>query len=147
MSAASQCQVPVPDLVTRKYRGQRALRVLVRTAHIACAGIVLGAVTFGEPPGPWLAGAVVTGSALVADELYRYGLHWFRFVASQVILTKLALLGLAAGVADTWPWAVWVALILGGLISHAPGAVRQRALWGLDGPCARPARVSEGVEP
>lgn len=146
MTGGTKCRVSSAGLVARSFQGQRAIRVVVRTAHIACAGIVLGAVTFGVAPGPWLAGALVTGSVLIADELYRYGLHWFRFVQSAVILTKLALLWLAAGLVDRWPEAVWAALILGGLISHAPGALRQRALWGGDGPCALPKQAADGIE-
>lgn len=133
---AVACVSAGSGLRARRFPGQRALRILVRTAHIASAGIVLGAVTLGAEPGPWLASTMATGALLIADDLYRYGLHWLRFVQAWVILAKLALLAGAAHVSDAWPFAVWAAVIVGGVISHAPGVLRQRALWGPDGPCA-----------
>ena len=118
--------------MTRRFPGQRALRIAVRTAHIAAAVVLLGAVTWGHDPGASLLAVLLTGFLLVADDLYRYGPDWFRWVQSWVILGKLLVVALAA----TEPWALWTALVLGSVISHAPGTVRQRPLWGRPGPCA-----------
>lgn len=131
---------PATDGFPRRFRGQRALHVVVRTAHIAAAGITLGGVTLGADPGAWAPAAGLTGAALVADDLYRYGEHWFRYTQSWVILLKLALLWGAAARPEHLGPALWAALVLGGLISHAPGFVRQHALWGPPGPCAHKAR-------
>jgi hypothetical protein len=56
-----------------------------------------------------------------------------------VILAKLALLWVGLMVPALLPWALWTAVILGGIISHAPGVVRQYGVWGEAGPCARKA--------
>lgn len=120
----------------RRFPGQRALHVVVRTVHLASGGIVLGAAVFGERAGGWFGVAAATGLLLVADDLYRHRLAWFRYLQAWVVMTKLLLLAVATGSAGVTPWAVWVAVVAGGLISHAPGAIRQRAIWGEDGPCA-----------
>lgn len=122
--------------MSRRYPGQRAVHVSFRTAHIACSGITLGAVTLGVEAGPWPWLAAVTGSLLVADDLYKYGLDWFRWVASWSIIAKLALLQAGLVFPEFLLAAVWSAVAIGGVISHAPGSIRQAPLWGEPGPCA-----------
>jgi hypothetical protein len=85
---------------------------------------------------------LLSGGAMVAEALVRYGTDWLRFVGSWVVLFKLALLVLAlwSGMA-LWP--LLLALLLGSVISHAPGRIRQHALWGEDGACAGGVRERE----
>ncbi|MCB9763520.1 MAG: hypothetical protein H6739_27380 [Alphaproteobacteria bacterium] len=120
----------------RRYPGQRALRITLRTAHIGCAACTLGAALHGAEAGLWPAALVLTGAGIVADDLYRYGGDWLRFLQGQVVLLKLGLATLGAAVPSLLLPCLWAALILGGVISHAPGRVRQAALWGPPGPCA-----------
>lgn len=122
--------------ILRRYPGQRALHIVVRTGHIAAAGLTLGAATFGADPGRWPLLAALSGSLLVADDVYRYGGNWLRYVQSWVILGKLGVLVYAGAHPALLAPALWLALIAGSLISHAPGAVRHHALWGEAGPCA-----------
>ncbi|MCB9765224.1 MAG: hypothetical protein H6739_35950 [Alphaproteobacteria bacterium] len=124
----------------RRYPGQRALRIALRTAHIGCAACTLGAAQFGAEAGWWPAGLVLTGAGIVGDDLYRYGADWLRFVQGQVVLLKLGLVTLGAAVPSLLLPCLWTALILGGVISHAPGRIRQAALWGPPGPCAERGR-------
>lgn len=131
-------------MTARRLPGQRAAHIVVRTLHVACAGIVLGAVTFGHDPGGWGPAAALTGLVLIGDELYKYGLDWFRFVQAWVILGKLAALWVAILVPAVALPALWFVVIAGGLISHAPGKIRQAALWGEAGPCAKqPAKLNK----
>jgi hypothetical protein len=116
----------------------RALRIVVRTAHIACIAMLLGAVTFGGGIGNWGHLAVFTGGLLMAEELVRHGFRWFRWLQAWAIIGKMVALTVGVFVPGLLLTALWVCLVLGGLISHAPGRVRQYALWGAPGPCALP---------
>jgi hypothetical protein len=122
--------------MSRSFPGQRALHVVVRTAHIGAAGVTLGAVTLGADPALWPLAAGITGALLVLDDVYKYDADWFRWLQSHAILAKLGLLWLGTLRPEWLPAALWGALALGGLISHAPGRIRQAALWGPPGPCA-----------
>ncbi|HJN74692.1 MAG TPA: hypothetical protein QGF58_12235 [Myxococcota bacterium] len=120
----------------RRFPGQRAVRIALRTAHIASIVLLVGAATFGEPIDDWLELALLTGGLLVLEELFRYGLHWFRWLQSWVVVGKLALLLCVLTLPAYQLPALWTALVLGAIISHAPGAVRQFAIFGDPGPCA-----------
>ncbi len=131
----------VAEVTARKVGRRRSdlhrfLGVVVRTGHIAAAGITLGAVTIGVAPGHWPGLAATTGTALVADDLWRFGRAWLRFLHSWVIIAKVAALCVGVASPPALPWALWLTLGLGGLISHAPGDVRHLAFWGPSGPCA-----------
>ena len=123
----------------RKYRGQRAIRITLSTLHIGAGSMVLGAAYFGGPGadyGDWLPLLVFSGGGIVVDDIVRHGWDWLRFVHGWVVLVKFALLLLGLTVSGLLIPALWTALILGSLISHAPGKIRQAALWGPPGPCA-----------
>lgn len=133
----------------RRFPGQRWLRIGVRTAHIGCVAMVMGAVVFGGEARGWLVGLVVTGALLVAEELYRYGLDWLRYLSAWAVVLKIGLLAAGLMFPERLPALLWAALIVGGVISHAPGRVRQFPLWGAPGPCAtdRPAEQPGGTVP
>jgi hypothetical protein len=132
--------------VARKFPGQRWLRITLRTLHLGTVAMVIGSAAFQGPElDLWLAGLLLSGGLLVVEELYRYGLDWFRWVQAWVILTKLALFAVVA-LLDTWQLpALWIALVLGAVISHAPGKLRQAPLWGEPGPCA--SKSAGGSDP
>ncbi len=131
--------------MARKFPGQRWLRISLRTVHLGCVAMVLGGAAFGRQDlDLWLAGLLLSGGLMVVEELYRYGLDWFRWAQAWVVLIKL---GLFAVVLTLEAWqvpALWCALVLGAVISHAPGKVRQAPLWGAPGPCADKSDVSSG---
>ena len=114
----------------RRYPCQRALRIAARTLHIASAVMVLGAIVFGQEPTAWKWALALSGSVIMADDLYRYGWAWFRWLQFWAVATKIGLVWLGL----VWDAALepghWVALIIGSLISHAPGKWRHYALWG-----------------
>ncbi len=81
----------------------------------------------------------------MGTELGRHGLDWVRYAQGQATLVKVALLLFGfASPAAVLP-ALWGALVVGSLISHAPGWVRHYALWGADGPCR--VKALEGEPP
>jgi len=116
--------------ISRRYRGQRALRITLRTLHIASAVMVLGAIVFGHEPTAWKWALAGSGVGILADDLYKYGVAWLRWLQFWAVALKvgLVILGLAWGPAIQPGH--WVALVVGSFISHAPGAIRHRALWG-----------------
>jgi len=138
----------------RTYPGQRLVRILLRTGHIAAAALVIGSAVRGEHPQDSILALLLTGGAITLDFIWRDGEDWFRFLGSWVVLLKLVLMTAALVWPDFLEWACWSALVLGGLISHAPGRIRQLPLWGAAGPCAsaksaescRPRIVGDGTE-
>lgn len=114
----------------------RLAHVGLRSVHIVTAAVVLGGVTLGVDPGPWWAAALATGLLLLADEVGRHGLGVLRYVAGISVLTKVGLLVVGWWVPEFAFGAVWTAAMTGAAVSHLPGAIRHRALWGVDGPCA-----------
>lgn len=128
-------------MTIRRFRGQRALRIAFRTLHLGAVAMLLGSAVFADGLGPWLEAVLLTGGLLVGEELYRYGSDWFRWLQSWVVLGKLALLVCVFALPAYQVPALWAALVMGSVISHAPGWVRQYGLIGEAGPCAaKPAR-------
>jgi hypothetical protein len=123
----------------RIYPFQRVIRISLRTLHIGAAAMTMGAVFFGGDPGSWPMLLMATGLGILSDDLYKYGLDWMRWLNFWVLAFKLTLLGVALYRPDFLKVAMWSALILGSLISHAPGKIRHAALWGKSGPCALPS--------
>jgi hypothetical protein len=115
----------------------RAIRIGFRTLHIGAIAMLLGAAGFDQATEPWLTLTLLTGGSLVALDVRKGGGDYFRYLQSWAVLAKLILLSAAV----IWPAllipALWSALVIGSVISHAPGGVRQFALWGRPGPCAR----------
>jgi len=65
-----QILLPEPE---RELPAERAMRIGLRTAHIAVTGILLGGHVFGVDAArlvPWLWATLLTGGAFVAVELY-----------------------------------------------------------------------------
>lgn len=119
-----------------KFPGQRPLRIALRTAHIGAAGLLLGAAHLGQLsalwPGTWgvLAG---TGLGILADDVYRWRAHLPRMLQFWTLLSKLALVGIAASVPGMLEAGLWGALVIGSVVSHASGKLRHKELWGADG--------------
>lgn len=121
----------------RRSTPHRYLGVLVRTAHLAGVVGVFGAAWRGAPVGAWADLVLVSGAALVADELWRFGLDWLRWTQAWVILAKIAAFGGFYAFGEPVV-GLWAAFLLGSFVSHAPGELRHAPLFGAPGPCARP---------
>jgi hypothetical protein len=118
----------------RRYRGQRWLRIALRTGHIAAAALILGAAHFVSPEVARSHDAVAllvgTGGAILVDDAYRYGTKWLRMAQCWGALLKVALFCVGLVRAEWLLPCAWTALVLGSLVSHAPGDVRHYKLWG-----------------
>lgn len=114
----------------KHYRGQRLVRITARTVHIGAAAVVLGAAVWGHDALEWGGVLMASGLVIVADDVVKHGRSYLRYAQSWAVLAKLVLL--AIGLA--WPVILVPclvgALVVGSLISHAPGAIRHFPVWG-----------------
>jgi hypothetical protein len=117
---------------------RRAMRVSVRTLHIAAVVGVLGGALYGAWPRAWFVLLFASGVVLAIDDFAKLGLDYFRFVQGWAAVVKLACLMVGLAAADLLVPLCWIALVIGSIVSHAPGRFRQYALWGKQGPCAEP---------
>lgn len=108
----------------------------MRSAHLLTVGAVFASVAHPPATGFATSATLVTGAGLVASDLWRHGLDWFRYVQSWLLVGKLAALAVAA-VAGAPLVGLGVAVVLASVAAHAPGRVRHAALWGEPGPCSR----------
>ena len=107
-------------------RWARAADIVLRTAHIATGGILLGGHVFDVPLDRlvlWLYLTVGTGVGLIASEVY-HSRHWPYQGRGVLVLVKLAALGLVA----VWPAVVVpilvAVLVIGAVGSHMPKRYR-----------------------
>ena len=118
---------PEPD---RHVPGERWLRTVFRTAHIASMAVLLGGHVFDVPAAQLrvaLACAVLSGGLIVLLEIYG-SLNWLFEVRGLVTLLKV---GLVCAVALFWEQRVvllMAALVLGSVSSHATAEVRHFSL-------------------
>lgn len=113
------------------------LRIALRTAHIGAAGLILGAAHLGAEdrlgPGVWMT-LLLTGFGILADDAYKWREHLWRMGQLWMLLAKLALLGAGFAHRPLLLPMLWAVLVLGSVVSHAPGSVRHFELWGRDRP-------------
>ena len=110
----------------RHFRGKRWLNIGLRTAHLLGVAGVGGALFGGVALAAWLPYlnlTLATGASLMALELWTSGIYLLQ-VRGQATLVKVALLAalpLAPGLEAA---GVAVAIVISGVISHAPASVR-----------------------
>ena len=116
--------------------GARAVAVALRTAHLLCMAVFVGAV-FAGGADPWLPTwrwlAFASGAGLLLTEV-THGRHWPWQGRGVATLAHVAVLGLL-GVPGLERWAVAAAGVVGSVGSHMPRSLRQR-----------PFRPGRGVE-
>lgn len=110
----------------RELPGRRAIKILLRSAHVLTAAVLLGAHLLEVDPAraqPWLHATLLSGLLILLLDLHESGAFLLQ-VRGLVVLTKL---GLVAVLPWTGDWAGW---LLAGMVvvsvvsSHAPGRVR-----------------------
>lgn len=119
-------------LEPRRYPGQRWIKMIARAAHVACAGIYLGALVFNVDPvtrGPWYLAAILSGLSMFALDLYESG-GFLLQLRGLVTIIKLVLLAFLPTFGTTGVWIV-AAVVFGSVISsHAPASFRYYLIWG-----------------
>jgi hypothetical protein len=100
--------------------------------------MVLGATAFGGDAGIWWTVLVVTGGGMIVFAVGKYGLDWFRYLCGVAAVAKFALLFIGLLFPAVMLPCLWGCLLIGGVISHAPGSLRHAPLFGAPGPCVQP---------
>ncbi|MBI4025684.1 MAG: hypothetical protein HY360_11940 [Verrucomicrobia bacterium] len=114
----------------RELPAERAIRMSLRTAHIAATGILLGGHCFGVAPDrliPWLWPAILSGAAFVAVELYG-SCAWFFETRGVLVALKWLLLLLVPIFWEARVWLLLTILAIGSVGSHMPGRFRYYSL-------------------
>ena len=110
----------------RAFRGERALRMTVRTAHLAAMGILLGGHVFDLPAEklfPAMLWTVVTGAAYALIELY-CSFNWLFQIRGLMTLAKIGLVLLVPVFWDQRVWILLVILAIGSVGTHMQANVR-----------------------
>ncbi|MBT6489655.1 MAG: hypothetical protein HOK97_07830 [Deltaproteobacteria bacterium] len=120
-----------------KYKGQRTLRISLRTIHIITIVFVSSSAIAGHGIHQgWLFALVASGCGLLMDDFVRYGTKLFHYLQFWVIVPKIFILAYAITYPKHARELFVLAIVIGSLISHAPGKIRQYAFGGRSGPCA-----------
>jgi hypothetical protein len=110
----------------RELRGRRAFKIVLRAAHVLCAGILVGSYMFDVEASlktTWLLATVGSGVLILFLDLHESAAFLFQ-VRGLVIAIKI---GLVATLPLFDPYQAWVlALVVVGSVmsSHAPSKVR-----------------------
>ncbi len=104
----------------------RALRIVLRTAHLTAFGALYGGHVYGAAPTdlhPALLATVGTGLALIGMEAVRSPI-WFVQIRGLATLLKIAL---TISIAVFWPYRIAIlttVTVIGSVSSHMPGRFR-----------------------
>ncbi|HNW44487.1 MAG TPA: hypothetical protein PKI19_08275 [Elusimicrobiales bacterium] len=115
----------------KPHGGWRAANITLRTVHILSFSVLLGGHWFNAPRGElvaWLYWTVFSGAGLLALDL-RGGFDWLRRLAGSLVLAKLAVIGLVPLFWEQRLWLLGLALAIGCVGSHMPGALRHLPLF------------------
>ena len=110
----------------RDFRGQRWVRISIRTLHLISMGLLVGGVARGAAPADlqWeVWSTLLTGLAFVAVELYGSCIWLFQLKGWAVIVKMLLLASVLAAPHSALPLLI-VAIVIGGISSHMPGKYR-----------------------
>jgi hypothetical protein len=116
----------------RRYPGQRWIKMIARAAHVAFAGIYLGAFVFGVEPvsrWPWFLAAMLSGLLMFCLDLYESGAFLLQLLGT-VTVVKLVLLSFLPSFGAAGVWIVAVVVFCSVISSHAPSSFRYFLIYG-----------------
>lgn len=125
-----QGQAPPPPRSARVFRGQRWVKIGLRTLHLLGTAGAGGGYLYGAPAEawlPWLWLTVTSGAALAAIEVWSDP-SWVIQVSGLAIVAKLVLLGAAAHLPALAGWLLAAVIVISGVVSHAPARVRHYSI-------------------
>jgi hypothetical protein len=116
----------------RNIPAKRWFSIGLRCLHLIGICGLSGAYLFSLPESEWqgyLLITLVSGCLMVLKEVYLDAI-WLLQLRGQVILLKVALLGLAAAFPPKVDLLIFiVVIVISGIIAHAPGKLRYYSLW------------------
>ncbi|MBK8975901.1 MAG: hypothetical protein IPM29_08230 [Planctomycetes bacterium] len=124
----------------REFAARRAVKILLRGLHVACAGVYTGSHVFAVDTAPritWLVAALASGTALLAVDLLESCVILLQ-LRGLVVLGKLAILAAVPWVAysTTLPGLdvalLLLAMVAASVSSHAPSRWRYH-MWAAGG--------------
>lgn len=114
---------PEPE---RRFPGERQVRILLRTAHLASMGVYLGGSVFAVAPErlalPLLL-TIVTGLLFALFEVYG-SLNWLFEVTGLATVLKIGLLWLVSVFPAARVPLLFAVLVIGSVSSHMPANLR-----------------------
>jgi hypothetical protein len=118
----------------RQLHGRRAMKVLLRTIHVPCAGILTAAYLFDAGASSrtvWMVGTIVSGLLILLLDLHETGVFLLQ-VRGLVVLGKIALLAMLP-ILEVYRVPVLVGLLgISVMSSHAPSRIRYHLPFGGD---------------
>lgn len=115
---------------SRSFNSQRWVNIILRTTHlIGLSGVGAGAI-FQVPINLWLPYLLITvisGCLMVLLETWSNGI-WLIQLRGLATLIKLLLLALSF-IWGIHGYMIFIAIIISGLIAHAPGKVRYYSIF------------------
>lgn len=115
----------------RTFPGRRWVMTGLRSAHLVGVGGIGGAYLYEGPREIWMPFLVLTlvsGILMTALELWS-SRYWLVEVRGLAIAIKIALLGLVRVIDQFEAIAFIVAIVISGVVAHAPAAVRYYSVW------------------
>jgi hypothetical protein len=118
----------------REFPGRRALKILLRAAHVLSGGILTGLYISGAGDAlsdRWLVGAIGSGALILLLDLHESGVFLLQ-VRGFVVIGKIALLAALPLFGARAGWILAALVVASVLSSHAPSTIRYFVTFGKD---------------
>jgi hypothetical protein len=115
----------------RRFTGKRWVNIGLRTAHLLGVTGLGGAVVCGMDPEiwrPYLWLTVVTGAFMMAIEVWSSAIYLIQ-MRGLAMLVKVLVLGAFALAPGTEAAMVVLAVVVSGVVSHAPASIRYYSIF------------------
>ena len=125
---ASSLFSPSPQ---RNFKGQRWVRISLRTAHLIGMAFLVGGTAQGHAPADQPAAlwaTLVSGLLFIAIEVFNTGV-WLVQLSGLAVMAKVLLLAAAVAAPGSGVTLLVIAIVIGGISSHMPGKYRYYSLW------------------
>lgn len=116
----------------RRFRGQRWVRIIVRSIHVVLASVTLGAFVFHIDPAhrwPWFLATLLSGFLILGLYLYESAAFLLQ-VSGLVVAAKLVLVALLPAFGAVRVWVLMFVAFASVVSSHGPSGFRHRLIWG-----------------
>lgn len=116
----------------RRFTGQRWVKICLRSLHVLCAGIYLGAYVLGvegDLRTRWFLATLLSGVAMLLVDLFESGAFLLQ-LRGLVVMSKLVLLAFIAKLGPAAVWILAAVAFFSVISSHASSGFRYYMIWG-----------------